>query len=357
MSVFQTMSGSKLLCLMLVSMLSLSSAADVTAADQATVLTSLREHLGSLEYGTDVDRSAAIKLIDRAEADEAAVAVTEALATVFPRYADAIQAADRDESKNAIKQLAPLAEIDDRFLAADASFYLARIQMNDEQFESALPLLERLTGELADSSVHQAVAQYFIGVAQAGLLQNDAATKSLTSFLQNHPTAPERLRVSAWRKVEELQAIEQGKLDDVYQRMDFSRRRLEQIETGAATQEQQEKIVNLLGKLIKEAEKKECSSSCKNCKKSSKQSKPKNQQAKKKPQKKPSQSKTPGSSSNPNGKVVDKSYDDAPASPWSRLRDRSRDPANNAVKDKLPAKYRDIVEKYYEAANGGGKAE
>jgi len=50
--------------------------------------------------------------------------------------------------------------------------------------------------------------------------------------------------------------------------------------------------------------------------------------------------------------VVRKSYDDSPASPWSRLRDRSRDPANNAVKEKLPARYRDIVEKYIEAANG-----
>jgi hypothetical protein len=53
--------------------------------------------------------------------------------------------------------------------------------------------------------------------------------------------------------------------------------------------------------------------------------------------------------------VVQKSYDDSPASPWSRLRDRSRDPANNALKEKLPARYRDIVEKYTEKANGDGQ--
>ena len=85
-------------------------------------------------------------------------------------------------------------------------------------------------------------------------------------------------------------------------------------------------------------------------------------QAQNKPQQgKPSnsnKSSKPGQSSNPNGMAVDKSYDDSPASPWSRLRERSRDPANNAVKDKLPARYRDIVEKYYEAANGNsGKSE
>jgi hypothetical protein len=47
-----------------------------------------------------------------------------------------------------------------------------------------------------------------------------------------------------------------------------------------------------------------------------------------------------------------RSYDDSPASPWSRLRNRNRDAANNAVKSKLPARYRELVEKYTEAANG-----
>jgi hypothetical protein len=52
---------------------------------------------------------------------------------------------------------------------------------------------------------------------------------------------------------------------------------------------------------------------------------------------------------------VKKNYDDSPASAWSRLRERTRDPANNAFKEKLPANYRDIVEKYFEAANGEGE--
>ena len=38
-----------------------------------------------------------------------------------------------------------------------------------------------------------------------------------------------------------------------------------------------------------------------------------------------------GTSNNPNG-VVRRTYDDGPASPWSQLRDRTRDAANNAVK-------------------------
>ena len=60
-----------------------------------------------------------------------------------------------------------------------------------------------------------------------------------------------------------MQGIKEGKLDDVYQRMDYSRRRLTQIETGERTQEEQKKIVNMLTKMIKEEEKKEASSSAK----------------------------------------------------------------------------------------------
>jgi hypothetical protein len=136
--------------------------------------------------------------------------------------------------------------------------------------------------------------------------------------------------------------------------MDFSRRRLQLTETGEATQQEQGEIVKMLATLIKEQEKKECNSSCK---KGSKPKPSEKQASGEKPEQKPGSSKSQkgGTSSNPNGQVVKKSYDDSPASPWSRLRDRSRDPANNAIKEKLPARYRDIVEKYYEAANGDGQ--
>jgi TolA-binding protein len=278
--------------------------------------------------------------------------MTESLGSLYPEYSSALSAADQGSVEAAIGQLKPITERDDLFLAADASFYLGRTLMNDERFEAALPLLDRLANELSDVSLHRDVVSYYIGIAQAGLLKNKEAAGTLSEFLEQYPNAPERLRVSAWRKVQELEAIEAGKLDDVYQRMDYSRRRLEHIKTDEQTQEQQDKIVKLLSQLIKQEEKKEASSSSKsNTRKQQKNQQ--NQQAKNKPkQGSSSNSSKAGSSSNPNGTVVDKSYNDAPASPWSRLRDRSRDPANNAVKDKLPARYRDIVEKYYEAANG-----
>jgi hypothetical protein len=139
-------------------------------------------------------------------------------------------------------------------------------------------------------------------------------------------------------------------MDDIYQRMDFSRRRLEITEPGERTQEEQDNIVKMLKKLISEQEKKEASSS-KGKGKSESESQQQQQQAQNQP-KDQSESQSGGNSSNPNGKFVEKSYDTGNASPWSRLRDRSRDPANTAIKDKLPARYREIVERYYDAVNG-----
>lgn len=202
-------------------------------------------------------------IVERLRAESPQDAITESLVKLYPDYAAAVAASDDDDAAAAIERLTTFTQSNNKFLAADASFYLARTLMNNEQFEEAMPLLTGLNGELGKFTVHQGSSQFFIGVAQAGLLENDAAIQSFMQFLNFNPNAPERLRVSAWRQVQSLQAIKDGQLDDVYQRMDYSRRRLELEATDEATQDQQDKIVDMLTKLIKEEEKKECSSNCK----------------------------------------------------------------------------------------------
>ena len=292
--------------------------------------------------------------------DSPSNAVTESLIAIYPEFGQAIDDADFEDLATAVTALEPLTTHEDPFLAADASFYLARTLMNGEKFEDAVPLLDALTGELGKHSAQQGVAQYYTGVAQAGLLENKNAIKAFIEFLQMNPDAPERLRDNAITQVQDLQTIEQGKLSDVRQRMDFSRRRLELTKTDEDTQGQQQQIVAMLGKLIKEEQKKEQSqkgSGKPKDKKDKKESKENSKGDQKKPEDgkgKPNQSKSQSgnSSSNPNGVAEVKTYDGSPASGWSRLRDRNRDAANNAFKDKLPARYRDLVEKYNDNADG-----
>ena len=250
-------------CIAVLAMLA-GSAAPLAANDSHTekVVASFLKHIASLDSVADNEKSAIKKTVTEF-GQESPDAVTEGLIQLYPKYSQAVESSDTDSVEAAVELLAPLAESADKFLAADASFYLARTLMNDERFEDAMPRLEQLVGDLSEFTVHQGSAQYFIGVAQAGLLKNDEAVQSFMQFLQFNSDAPERLRVSAWRQVQQIQSIQEGKLDDVHQRMDYSRRRLELIETDEVTQAEQNKIVNMLTELIKEEEKKECSSNCK----------------------------------------------------------------------------------------------
>jgi len=322
------------------------------AGDTDDVVDSFRDHVKSLDVKA-ASKTSAEKRINAFADDSPGDAITEGLIAIYPNYGTAIDSSEDSDVTKASQLLTPLTESNDKFLAADASFFLARTLMNDEQFESALPLLGSLKKDFADHTLHTGTSDYFLGVAHAGMLENQKAIDSFVSFLESNQDAPERMRVSAWRQVQRLQKIKEGELDDVHQRMEYSRRRLGLEKTNDPTQGEQEKVVTMLTKLIKKAEKSECSSSCKNCKKPGEGKKPsagKNPQAGKKPQQKKSQSGKNAKAAD--GKAVVKTYEDTPASPWSRLRDRSRDPANNAIKEKLPAKYRDIVEKYMEKANG-----
>ena len=331
----------------------------VNADDHATdVLNSFTKTLEGRKLAAEVQSKVESILADNQ--DSPGTAITESLIAIYPKFGQAIDDADFEDLATGVASMTPLTTHEDQFLAADASFYLARTLMNGQKFEDAISLLDALTGELGQHSAQRGVAQYYTGVAQAGLLDNQKAIKSFITFLQENPEAPERLRDNAITQFNELHAIEKGKLSDVRQRMDFSRRRLQLTETDEDTQSQQQEIVTMLGKLIKEEKKKEQSQSS--------SSKPKDKQEKKEgkenssdDQKKPeegkgkpgpSKSQSGSSSSNANGVAELKTYDGSPASPWSRLRNRNRDAANNAFKDKLPARYRELVEKYNENADG-----
>ena len=323
------------------------------ASDNA-VVDSFLEYVAEMSSADEAQKKAVQKLVGELRADSPADSITESLIKLYPDYSNAIEASDNDELASAQKGLKVFVDSDNQFLSADASFYLARTLMNHEQFEVALPYLEKLTGDLAEYTVHSGNAQFFIAVAQAGMLKNDEAIESFRIFLTENVDAPERLRMSAWRQAQHLNDIAEGELDDVSHRMDFSRRRLAIEESNEETQGEQDKIINMLNKLIEDAEKQEAQSSSKqNTQKKSEGQGQQPQPGGNKPGEKPSQSKgnQGGTSSNPNGRAVKKSFDNGAQSDWSRLRDIARDPANTTAKESLPPAYREMIEDIYEEAN------
>lgn len=281
-------------------------------------------------------------------------AVTQCLKDTYPEYRKALDELDSDNLASGVQRLQSLLDSGNRFLAADAAFYLGRAYLMNGQHEEALTPLAKLSGEWSQQSLRSVESLYYLGTAQAGLLKHQEAIDTLVQFLQEDTDSPERLRMGAYSQVVKLQKIRQDTLEDAQSRMEYSQRRLELKEADDATQEQQQKVVSILSKLIEEAQKKECSSNCKG----GKCNKPSNSD---KPGKKPGQQKKPspkagqkaGSSNQVAGPAVEQSFDNGPASIWSQLRDRSRDPANAAVKEKLPPEYRKLIERYYREMSDG----
>lgn len=314
----------------------------------------LDEFVAAVKENKEVKPEIAAKAVEivtalRAEPDARGVAITEALRELYPDFRDALAALGEENLTASITALGKLRDASDSYLAAEASYYLARAYLLEERFEDALPILEDAAGKWAGKTTRDGEALFLRGVAYGQLLQHKEATECLTKFLSDFPDAPERMRVGAFRQLEVLKLYQEGTLTDVQVRMDFSRRKLSLEDTGKATRQQQDKIIDILAKLIKEAEEREC-----NCKGGGKGSKPGQKQGKGSEGEGQGQGQGQGGSQGGNSKGTDtdtvkRLHRGGPQSPWSHLRDRERDPVFNAIKEKYPARYQQLIEQYYKS--------
>jgi tetratricopeptide (TPR) repeat protein len=288
-----------------------------------------------------------IKELRKTPADRAA-AITESLRVLHAEFKDALAALGEDNLGEAITRLTKLRESSDPYLAADSWYYLARAYLLDERFEEVLPLLADLQGKWADKTASGGEVLFLRGVAEVAMLRHQDATVTFQTFLSDYPDAPERMRVGAFRQLEQLKLFQEGTLSDVQLRMDYSRRKLTLEDTGTETRQQQDKIIEILAKLIKEAEERECNCRGGGSGKGQKQGKPGESQ---------SQAKGEGSQSGNSGggskgidaDALNRLHRGGPQSPWSRLRDKDRDPVYSAIKERFPARYQQLIEQYYKS--------
>lgn len=282
--------------------------------------------------------------------EDRSFAVTESLRVLHPEYKEALNALGEENLGAAIASLTKLRDSADPFLAADSSYYLARAYLLDERFEEVVPLLDDLQNKWADKTALGGEVLFLRGVAEVALLRHKEAQVTLDQFLSLYPEAPERMRVGAFRQLEQLKLFAEGTLSDVQLRMDFSRRKLTLEDTGAETRTQQDKIIELLAKLIKEAEEREC-----NCKgggsgSGKKQGKPGEAEGQAQGEGQGGQSgNSGGGSKGTDSDTVKRLHRGGPQSPWSHLRDKDRDPVYSAIKDKFPARYEQLIEQYYKS--------
>lgn len=283
--------------------------------------------------------------------DEFAVdaAITEGLALMYPKFTEALELVGNDESSKAIEVFQQLVKSEDKFLAAEAKYFIARAYVYDENYEDALPVITEFEKDFASDSVQNGNALYLKGIAQANTLQNKEAVKTLNQFMTDYPNASERMRVGAFRQLQIVSSIKKDTLGDIFQRMEFSRRRLSLERTDQNTKIEQDNIVKMLNTMIKKAEDQEKKSNC-NCDKPGDEQKPSEGEGKKEGKGK---SNNGQGSKNPDG-FAKRTFGAGDASDWSKLRDRERDPAFNAIKEKFPARYKELVEKYYKSFQKSG---
>jgi hypothetical protein len=286
----------------------------------------------------------------RTDLEGKSVAITEALRVLHPEFKDALTALGEENLGGAVTRLANLRESKNAWLAADASYFLARSYLLDERFEDALPLLADLQSKWAGNTTHGGEVLFLQGVAEVAMLRHKEATDTLTKFLALYPEAPERMRVGAFRQLEQLKLYAEGTLSDVSLRMEFSRRKLSLEDTGAETRQQQDKIIEILAELIKKAE--ECECNCKGGGSGSGQKKGqgKGSEGESQAQSQGSQSgNSGGGSKGTDSDTVKRLHRGGPQSPWSNLRDKDRDPVYSAIKEKFPARYQQLIEQYYKS--------
>ena len=287
----------------------------------------------------------------RTDLEGKSVAITEALRVLHAEYKDALTALGEENLGAAITRLATLRENKNAYLAADASYFLSRAYLLDERFEDALPLLADLQTKWAGNTTHGGEVLFLQGVAEVAMLRHKEATDTLTKFLALYPDAPERMRVGAFRQLEQLKLYAEGTLSDVSLRMEFSRRKLSLEDTGTETRQQQDKIIEILAALIKKAEECEC-----NCKgggsgsgQGKKQGKGSEGDSQAQGQGQSQGGSTGGGSKGTDSDAVKRLHRGGPQSPWSHLRDKDRDPVYSAIKEKFPARYQQLIEQYYKS--------
>jgi tetratricopeptide (TPR) repeat protein len=306
--------------------------------------------------------AAAVVAVDELKTDppSQSAAITVGLREIYPDYAAALVDLADENLDAAAEKLEKLTTSADPYLATDATFFLGRTRMLQEKFEGALPLLSDVQTKRAQYSVQQSDALFLTGLCQARLLHRKEAIAAFTQFDKLYPEAPERMRIGAWRMLQQLQLVQDGTIADVADRMDFSRRKLILKDSSKDTQNEQKKIVEMLAKLIEEAEEKE----------SQGQGQGKGQGRKKgegqgegegegqgagQGQGGNTGGEGKGSDNSQNTDQVNRLKRSGPESGWSKIREREREQVFSALKEKYPARYEKLVEQYYKSFQDGSK--
>ncbi len=191
------------------------------------------------------------------------------VAIICEPFKVAFAALDEEDYASTDKSLRSLVDGKDPYVSLHAAALLARSLVEQDQLEAAEEVLTPLAGkekELTDKSFLETEVDFLLGYCQLSNLHYDKALATLEAFERQHPGAPDRFRLPARQMLQELLVRQPERLGAVSDLMAYAGRRLGHGCPARPVQLKQERAVELLGKLIKEAEEQEKQSrGCKHC--------------------------------------------------------------------------------------------
>lgn len=275
----------------------------------------------------------------------------QGLAVLSRKFRAGLDAYDAERYEVCVAIMGELRADDDVFVATHAAAYEIKALVAQERMLEALKLIEQLPGGKNSESGPLATYTYLApemafmrGLCLLADLRYKEATTTLRRFLRVHPGAPPRLVFAAEQMLTELRSRLPGQIGEVVDLMNFSGRRLRGGHTGEPVQERQERIIELLSKLIKDAEQQE-----KN------QSKGEGgggggggggSQGGQSPGSPMQRSQLPGGQAQEG--PLGGGRRASPAQMWGAMPPAERQRILQALRDNFPSRYRQLVEQYYE---------
>ena len=331
-------------CWMLGSILSITPLAAGGPMTEETVKAFLQHVQRSQAYPPEAKAFVSRAWDQRGEDDDGESFIAESLAVLSATFRAGLDAYDEEQYARAYEVLSGLSDDADPYLAANASVFAIKALVEQDRL---LEARDRLDNFIEDPTavdlytVYAAEMAYLRGYLALRDLEYDAAAMALNAMLQQYPDAGQRLRVSARQILAELRRRRPERIGDVADLMDFAGRRLGHLDTGQRVRARQQRAIELLERLIEEAEQQEQSSA-----QGGSGSGSGSPQGGRSPSSPMPDSMLPGGGGQE--MQLRSSRRARPGEAWGTMPPAERERILQQLRDSFPSRYRQLVEQYYE---------
>ncbi len=277
--------------------------------------------------------------------------IDDALRLIELDYGRAVLRINADRLEEAWAILEKLAEKPGNpFMEAAVAFQTARLAVRERNWETACKNVEKLrgSGRLADFVLAKTEIEVMTAQAYAWLARIDEAIGIARAIADTEEGRRLLARIEAER--------DGATLDDVAGTMGEVKKKLEKVDTGGETKMKEDKIVAMIDMLIEKAEEEEKGGQ-QQPGSGQGQGKPGEGEGKKGPPKGTQASKSPATQAAlPPGQNEGSGVAASTATMgdfWAKLPPRERQKVLDALRERFPKRYRELIEAYYKALAEG----